>query len=221
MLSRALVNFFFWTSSSTASLSLPMRTLFAARFLRFSAASVSRTSLDRALFAARTKQKFCNEDGVQFRTCYSMLVISTEFTSHKPLVWYLKHIHFSIPKQPSNWSDSCSVFELPLDWVRSASAWSWRSCSRSRPNVGGPGSPSLVHATTTNRGWGRRGVAHGRRLHPPAAEGGRGGTTVRAIPTPRSTSLPRTAVPPGAPRRLVSTSPQRPCRLSLSAPIES
>ena len=70
---------------------------------------------------------------------------------------------------------------LPLDWVRSASAWSWRSSSRSRPNVGGvrsPPTPLDVARTTANRG----GVAPGLLLHPARKSGGRrGGATEKAI----------------------------------------
>lgn len=78
---------------------------------------------------------------------------------------------------------------IPLDWVRSASAWSCRSCSRSRSNVGGAGSPSLVDTASANRG----GVALARRLpHAAAGEGGggaTGGATAKAISGERPDGL--------------------------------
>lgn len=75
------------------------------------------------------------------------------------------------------------VAMLPLDWVRSASAWSCRSSSRSRPNVGGARSPltPLDAARTTAN---REGAASGRRLHPTRATRGAtvsGSATAKAI----------------------------------------
>jgi hypothetical protein len=72
-----------------------------------------------------------------------------------------------------------SVDMLPLDWVRSASAWSWRSSSLRRLNVGGvrsPPTPVDVARTTANRG----GVTPGRRLHPARTAVARSGVSVTA-----------------------------------------
>ena len=102
MFSRALVNFFFCTSKSTASFSLPIRTLVAALFLRFSAASVNHTSLTLALFAMIRKHKSCYRNGVQSSRWYSMH-ISTMYSypqpqtvkSH-PLIIHLHQVHPSM-----------------------------------------------------------------------------------------------------------------------------
>ena len=82
------------------------------------------------------------------------------------------------------------MYTIPLDWVRSASAWSWRSCPRSRSNVGGAGSPPRLDAARTNR----RGVALAGLRHAPAA-GGSGATSndAKAI-SPLVSSSHRTAV---------------------------
>jgi hypothetical protein len=74
-----------------------------------------------------------------------------------------------------------SVDMLPLDWVRSASAWSWSSSSLRCLNVGGDRSPPTpvpvdVARTMANRG----GVAPGRRLHPARTAVARSGVSVTA-----------------------------------------
>jgi hypothetical protein len=66
---------------------------------------------------------------------------------------------------------------IPLDWVRSASAWSWRSCSRRSSNVGGTGPPPRLNAGRTNL----RGFGLARRHHAPAAVGGATSNDAKAI----------------------------------------
>lgn len=102
MFSRALVNFFFCTSKSTASLSLPIRTLVAARFLRFSAASVNRTSLTLSLFAVKKeKKRNCYKDGVQLSKCSSLhigLISACELSSLVPMS-YGYNLHITTSRQ--------------------------------------------------------------------------------------------------------------------------
>jgi hypothetical protein len=116
---------------------------------------------------------------------------------------------------------------LPLDWVRSASAWSWRSSSRSRPNVGGarsPPNPLDAARTTVNRGGG---PAPGRLLHPARASGGRSGGATGSGATAKAISLVRrrgrSLTPAAAPvaKPPVAIAILQPCGGSRGAPLRS